>query len=363
VLKEVAIVTMGKKKDASLAQQPLIVNEPQGDPDSSLGSPSLDNSEYETPFTSISTTPAVSVRRSGRSTRNSSLGITTAPMSSRKRNKLVVADSDDDDDEMDSDMSADAQLARQLQMEEDEYASTANKRRRIEVQEESDDELYAEHPEEEPQSYTGKGKGRAVDPPSRGRRTSRSRPGRSIAVASDELLEDAGSDEAEYVPEDDGSVNENMVVDPISDSDDDEPLMNIKKRGSTKPSASTPAKGSKGDRGRAKRNKRKVAISTTSRDKFAHIEDKWERKRAMNRERAENNHPKLLTMWDDLAAIPVLDVEKAEQPQSITRRLKPFQLEGLSWMTRQEKTAYKGGLLGDEMGKSSYNGQLRLQLT
>ena len=70
----------------------------------------------------------------------------------------------------------------------------------------------------------------------------------------------------------------------------------------------------------------------------------------MNRERAEQNHSKLITMWDDLAAIPVLEVQKAEQPQSISRRLKPFQLEGLSWMIRQEKTDYKGGLLGDEMG-------------
>ena len=35
---------------------------------------------------------------------------------------------------------------------------------------------------------------------------------------------------------------------------------------------------------------------------------------------------------------------------SISRRLKPFQLESLSWMIRQEHTHYKGGLLGDEMG-------------
>lgn len=83
---------------------------------------------------------------------------------------------------------------------------------------------------------------------------------------------------------------------------------------------------------------------------FAHITDKWERKRAMNRARAEAQHPKLRTMWDELKNIPVLETQKAEQPVSINRRLKPFQLEGLSWMMRQEKTHYKGGLLGDEMG-------------
>ena len=40
----------------------------------------------------------------------------------------------------------------------------------------------------------------------------------------------------------------------------------------------------------------------------------------------------------------------ATQPPGISRRLKPFQLEGLNWMIQQEKTQYKGGLLGDEMG-------------
>ena len=38
------------------------------------------------------------------------------------------------------------------------------------------------------------------------------------------------------------------------------------------------------------------------------------------------------------------------QPNSITRKLKSFQLEGLDWMTKQEKSQWKGGLLGDEMG-------------
>ena len=38
------------------------------------------------------------------------------------------------------------------------------------------------------------------------------------------------------------------------------------------------------------------------------------------------------------------------QPGTITRRLKSFQLEGLDWMTKQEQSQWKGGLLGDEMG-------------
>lgn len=55
-------------------------------------------------------------------------------------------------------------------------------------------------------------------------------------------------------------------------------------------------------------------------------------------------------MWDTLKATPVIAPKAAQQPDSITRKLKPFQLEGLNWMMEQEKTQYRGGLLGDEMG-------------
>lgn len=70
------------------------------------------------------------------------------------------------------------------------------------------------------------------------------------------------------------------------------------------------------------------------------------------RERAklEHAHPEIKTMWDDLAAVPKIATEQAEQPESITRTLKSFQLEGLNWMRKQEQTKWRGGLLGDEMG-------------
>lgn len=55
-------------------------------------------------------------------------------------------------------------------------------------------------------------------------------------------------------------------------------------------------------------------------------------------------------MWKTLAKIPVIPTARAPQPPFITRELKPFQLEGLNWMIAQEKTPWKGGLLGDEMG-------------
>ncbi|KAL2783908.1 SNF2 family N-terminal domain-containing protein [Aspergillus keveii] len=55
-------------------------------------------------------------------------------------------------------------------------------------------------------------------------------------------------------------------------------------------------------------------------------------------------------MWEDLKNDPPISPVPATQPPGISRTLKPFQLEGLNWMTRQEQTQYKGGLLGDEMG-------------
>ncbi|GLB14729.1 hypothetical protein AtubIFM61612_004522 [Aspergillus tubingensis] len=64
----------------------------------------------------------------------------------------------------------------------------------------------------------------------------------------------------------------------------------------------------------------------------------------------ERQHPCVTTMWDDLRNTPPMKPVMAEQPPGISRALKPFQLEGLSWMMQQEESHYKGGLLGDEMG-------------
>lgn len=68
------------------------------------------------------------------------------------------------------------------------------------------------------------------------------------------------------------------------------------------------------------------------------------------RKKLEKSHPVIKTMWTDLEKVPVIAAEAAAQPDSVTLKLKPYQLEGLNWMMKQEKTHYKGGLLGDEMG-------------
>ncbi|PWY77163.1 hypothetical protein BO94DRAFT_191786 [Aspergillus sclerotioniger CBS 115572] len=68
------------------------------------------------------------------------------------------------------------------------------------------------------------------------------------------------------------------------------------------------------------------------------------------RRKLEKQHPYITKMWDDLRDSPPIEPVMAEQPPGISRTLKSFQLEGLNWMMRQEKSQYKGGLLGDEMG-------------
>jgi DNA repair protein RAD16 len=68
------------------------------------------------------------------------------------------------------------------------------------------------------------------------------------------------------------------------------------------------------------------------------------------RKKLEKAHPEVKTMWDTLKDVKPIKPVAGEQPAGISRKLKSFQLEGLDWMIRQEKSQWKGGLLGDEMG-------------
>lgn len=362
---------------------------PKREHDSSNGSPSFENSDYDTPGTSISTTPALSAGRGAKSIRKSGLNaVATAGFgasSSRKRTRTIVRGSEDEDVDMD----VDAQLAMQLQLEEDELEIDHNilgessdaeplaKKRRatsskgkgkdkagdrdaddaITIDSDDDSVLWAPTMP----TYTGKGKGKASVHAHRN--NSRGRPARTSgklvrSFVLDSDLDDDLDDEDEFKLEDeddaaDSALDEDDVLgglaDTVSDSDDAK-LPRVSKRAlAALEDEAAPAKKQRGKKN--KRLSREEKMARLRRNaRFAHISDKWERKRAMNRERAEESHPKLLTMWKELENVPVLDVERSEQPQSINRRLKPFQLEGLSWMTRQEKTAYRGGLLGDEMG-------------
>ncbi|KAL1599923.1 DNA repair protein rad16 [Paraconiothyrium brasiliense] len=379
LLKAVAIPPM-KSSDAKSKREQ----------DSSTGSPSFENSDYETPGTSISTTPALSIGRGSKTTRKSTLSAAvTAGLdasSSRKRTRFMVEESQGNED---NEINADAQLAMQLQLEEDEL----DLKHRFSIDSSSDEEPLAKRRattskgkgkgdavaedaimiESDDDSlsltltiptYTGKGKGKA--PAVAHRNSSRSRSARARAKVAksfvlDSDLDEDVVDEDEFKPDDD---DDDDVADPALDDEDDVvegnmdtgsdsddiPLSKVSKRVlATLKTEATAAKKQRGKKNKRLTREEKMARLRRN-ARFAHIADKWERKRAMNRERAEESHPKLLTMWKELEDIPLLEVQRAEQPSSINRRLKPFQLEGLSWMTRQERTAYRGGLLGDEMG-------------
>jgi DNA repair protein RAD16 len=385
VLKEVAIPAMSSRKAAPARGRPSKMKAQSAEQDSSNGSPSLENSDYETPGTSISTTPATSIRRgkTSASVRKSRLSKAVTASFSRssslKRSRNAVLDSDENND---NDMiDADAELALQLHMEEEqaEEALRPNKRLKIDSEEDDieshDDELtFTFKPKGRlsrgkgkakletddsiddeadslldeivtPPAYQGKGKGK-VKVESQG--GNRGRSARSSAIKSsffaDEVLDDDVSEGEEFRPEDAESILSDLSTPPVSDSEE-EPLIVASSR-----MKKLAKKASKPQRGKKKKSQADEVENKKRRARWAHIEDKWERKRAMNRERAEQQHPKLLSMWKDLEKVSILETEKAEQPKSISRRLKPFQLEGLSWMIRQEKTHYKGGLLGDEMG-------------
>jgi DNA repair protein RAD16 len=386
VLKEVAIPAANSKKAAPGRERLSIKALRKGEQDSSTGSPSLDNSDYETPGTSISTTPAASIRRSAKTTRRSglseALSASIGASSSRKRGHAVILDSEDEGDHLD----IDAELALQMQMEQDEQD---RKRRRtgdgdITSLDSEDEEIVP--PKRKAPAYTGKGKGKAIVydsmdlasdegsllhtpafkgkgkgkakaedlPSSRGGRSVRSSAKRkTVTILDDGLSDQESDDEDEFKLEDEDidldDAEDDNALDLASDSDDDIPLSLLSKKVIPTPSRSKRGRVPRGKKYKAPTGKEKAARERRL-EKYSHIEDKWDRKRAMNRDRLEEAHPKLITMWETLKTVPVLEVQQAEQPKSITRRLKPFQLEGLSWLTRQEKTAWKGGLLGDEMG-------------
>jgi DNA repair protein RAD16 len=116
------------------------------------GSASLDASDYETPRTSVSTTPALSTRR-GRSTGKSNLSTAVKPGSSIRNKRLrdIIQDTEDEED----DLGFDAELAMQLQMEEDQQ----DRKRKNVIDDDTDEDDMPLAKRARP--YSGKGKGKA----------------------------------------------------------------------------------------------------------------------------------------------------------------------------------------------------------
>lgn len=92
------------------------------------------------------------------------------------------------------------------------------------------------------------------------------------------------------------------------------------------------------------------AMSHPSNQRRGYMPHSSSRRERTERSRLVKNHPEVETMWQELEDMPILKVGRAPQPKTISRQLKPFQLEGLAWMKEMEKSKWQGGLLGDEMG-------------
>ncbi|PWN42300.1 hypothetical protein IE81DRAFT_290445 [Ceraceosorus guamensis] len=62
------------------------------------------------------------------------------------------------------------------------------------------------------------------------------------------------------------------------------------------------------------------------------------------------HHKHLKGLWKRLNKTPKPEPTGAQQPDGLTIKLLPFQLEGLYWLRQQELGHWKGGILADEMG-------------
>ena len=290
----------------------------------------MEVSDYETPATSAVPTPADTIKSSRRGRppkatitaraleiRSSVQKLSSSRASSRKRNIKEVVDSDDDLEERDR------KLARKLQQEEygdtevlsslDSLSETPAMSREVTDSEDDDIPLA----------------------------TTRSR--RLISSA-------ARGRAAPVLPSDSSDLSE--LASDFEESDFD---------GTSTASSAPVADGNEPEDVGISHNTQ--AATSTSRTMTRHRrriprrrgglqpgQSGMDRRALRERKRLEKSHPEIITMWDTLKAVDIIKPTPAEQPDSINRKLKTFQLEGLDWMIKQEKSQWKGGLLGDEMG-------------
>lgn len=343
---------------------------PTDTPLSSMASTRAGSMDYDTP----GTTPATSVKGANvRKRKRSSLGRTVVQL-------------EDSNEEM-----ADADLALARRLQEEEYAQDLrpkyaqeeagpSKRLKLEVQDSEEEselsELESLQSEESIPLATRRGretsglqhelekahKGKVVRRPAPGPSKSKkaatpvrkARANARTSIGQTLKIEVADSDSelgelSELESEDSFRVRdseEEDVTTGVSDAESDV-------AGTSASAAATAPVGRprKVRRAFRQRGRRFGRISAADAARMAEeIEDLVMSRKERERKKLEKAHPSIKTMWEDLEKIPVIKPVAAEQPPSINRKLKKFQLEGLDWLIKQEKTHYKGGLLGDEMG-------------
>ena len=305
------------------------------------------SSEHDTPATSLAVTPAESIAKTDLArarSKTSNKIVSKTSVSKTKRKRL----------EEDDLVEADARLAQALQEEEYEEQPLVIKSRRAPkaISDDSDD-LLSSAPDEDDSDGDRPLVKRArmqklVRPNTRRNKTPSSAKKSFEAIQS--LVED--SEDPDLEEESDESVftlNE-LEPDGLDDSDvgeeEDEEEEEDDNHNSTSPNVTRVAPSASTVSARSRRRRAAPAARRSQFRRHFESEDRALRERR----KLEKAHPEIKTMWQELKAVEPIAPTAAEQPDTITRKLKSFQLEGLNWMIRQEQSHWKGGLLGDEMG-------------
>lgn len=358
-----------------MARSSFVKPEPKGNSpiDSSVSSVTNTSRDTSAEFETPGTTPATSIRGA------------TVSITKRKRSTLgtkvyQIEDSEEEDDE---------KIA--LRLQEEEYAQAgadpqpATKRIKTAIADSEDEESELSEPgsvesldsiptmrsrgrpaavkKEPAKSSAFKGKGKTLASSSKKATPTRKASANARKSLSTKLKIEDSDDEAEALggsDREDDFVVENSeseaVSTGVSDTESDIPLAAVRAA-----AAPTPApRGIVRRRGRGKATVRGCGrrfgniTAQQARQINADIEETvamaFLTRKERERKKLEKAHPEIKTMWKTLEDIDIIKPVPAVQPDSINRKLKPFQLEGLNWMVRQEKSSYKGGLLGDEMG-------------
>ncbi|KAF1823096.1 uncharacterized protein K489DRAFT_370681 [Dissoconium aciculare CBS 342.82] len=262
--------------------------------------------------------------------------------------------------------STDEALAVQLQEEEyDYFQAGSSKRARVVVDDSDDIDSVLSEPMSidsvQPAKRQSSTKQSVADREVVGRRTSRRATRNTTEVSTsafddeiEEAIDDSELSELEELSEfEDDEASAVGSEDEELENSDMEPAGPVAAAEdateSEQASAQAPARRRR--RGRQSVNSRNGNSTEARRQRFrARFEAMRLSRKDRERQKLEKSHPEIKTMWNDLEKIPVLKPDPVAQPVSINRQLKSYQLEGVAWMIAQEKSHYKGGLLGDEMG-------------
>lgn len=328
---------------------------------SSVRDQSLD--DYDTPGTSAAVTPAESLCKGRRPLSRPSklvrVSLTEDASATKGKRKRNIATTD-------SIIDTDALLARAWQ--EEEYAkdeeevdvkpSSARRAPKTPIQDTDEEMDVLSNLSGDPieVATSSRKRPKLSGPSSLPSRSARDEAKRSIRrKVSQQVLdsdESAMSEDSELISEvvSDAFGESEAIEDSLDESDAPEQLGSSSLPPTAPATSSRAAVRAANRLNRLNRANRQASNQGGARNWRARMMDRLESRAATERAKLEKAHPEIQTMWTTLKDVPTITPTEAEQPKTITRKLKSFQLQGLDWMMKQEQSQWKGGLLGDEMG-------------